>query len=152
MEIINFTNELLNDIVDIEKASFERPWTKKMFEDAGNKVAGGNTAGGYAVRFKAAVENGKTFGYCVYQILGDEAEILNIAVSPDLRKKGFGKAILEHILNDALKSGAKTVFLEVRESNAPAIGLYLSFGFEKFGTRKKYYISEDAILLRKNLQ
>ena len=143
MEIVSFSNKYLKDIIDIEKESFERPWTRDMFI---------SSATNEAITFKAAVENGETAGFCIFWIVGGETEILNIAIAPKFRRKKFAQKLLEYIIESSRKQGSSSIFLEVRESNEPAINLYLSNGFEKIGIRKKYYIDEDAIVLRKSLE
>lgn len=143
MEIVSFSNKYLKDIIDIEKESFKRPWTGDMFI---------SSATNEAITFKAAVENGETAGFCIFWIVGGETEILNIAIAPKFRRKKFAQKLLEYIIESSHKQGSSAIFLEVRESNEPAINLYLSNGFEKIGIRKKYYIDEDAIVLRKSLE
>lgn len=78
----------------------------------------------------------------------DEFEILNIAVHPSERGKGYGRRILQMALQIALKMGIKTVVLEVRRSNFKAISLYQSCGFVHSGIRPKYYPDnkEDAFI------
>jgi ribosomal-protein-alanine N-acetyltransferase len=142
VEIIDFSAFYLDDIAEIEKKSFLRPWTQDMFL---------SSAANEAIHFKVAVENGKTVGYCVFWIVGGETEILNIAVDPALRGKSYGRQILECVCEISKKSGSKAIFLEVRQSNCAALGLYGAFGFEQIGIRKKYYINEDAIVMRKQL-
>lgn len=79
-----------------------------------------------------------------------EAEIFNIAVQPELRQHGLAKKLLSEVLALVKKRGVVIVFLEVRTSNLPAIGLYEGLGFTKAGMRKKYYADtgEDALILR----
>ena len=143
MEIADFSNEHLEAIVNIENESFSRPWTEDMFlSSAANGV----------INFKVAVENGETAGFCIFWIVGGETEILNIAVAPKFRRRMLGKQLLDYICQSARQHKSHAVFLEVRQSNVPAIKLYASGGFEKIGIRKKYYIDEDAIVLRKNIK
>lgn len=140
MEIKNFSNTFLDDIIKIEKQSFKNPWTKEMFL---------SSAKNEAVDFKVMAENGVVAGYCISQTVCDEMEILSIAVAPEFRRRSLGKDLLKSALEEAKNKKAATAFLEVRESNNIAINLYLSLGFDKIGIRKKYYTDEDAIVLRK---
>ncbi len=78
-----------------------------------------------------------------------EAEILNLAVLPQNRQKGIASRLVRHLLARWLQQKVQRIFLEVRESNAPAIRFYHKMGFEELGRRKKYYShpDEDALIL-----
>ena len=93
-------------------------------------------------------------GFLVAQYLAPEWELENIVVTPTARRKGLGKRLLEAFFTAANKINSTAVFLEVRESNAPARTLYEKTGFEQTGRRKSYYTnpSEDAILYRLRLR
>ncbi len=82
--------------------------------------------------------------------LGEEAEILAIAVPTKHRRKGYARFLLKNFLRLAQGRGTREVFLEVRESNAAALALYRQFGFEATGRRPNYYRDpmEAALLLR----
>ena len=86
----------------------------------------------------------------VWEVCG-EVSINNIAVSENYRRKGIARALLQKMLSDL--SGADSVTLEVRKSNAAAIALYESFGFERVGERRGFYEkpTEDALLMTKIL-
>lgn len=90
-------------------------------------------------------------GYFCGQIILDEAEVHRIAVSPELRGRGYGQVLLEDFLAQAKGAGATSVLLEVRAGNSPAIGLYEKNGFVKIGVRRGYYQKpkEDAWILQK---
>lgn len=83
----------------------------------------------------------------VYHTL-DELEILNLAVRPEERRKGFGRRILGMALQVARKMGMQKVLLEVRVGNHAAIGLYQDSGFRQVGVRPCYYTDtgEDALI------
>ncbi len=97
----------------------------------------------------AALENGSLVGFGGYFAAADQADILDVAVSPTHRRRGIARALMETVLGDARKNGVETVFLEVRTSNAPAIALYTALGFTPCGKRKNYYTAprEDALLM-----
>jgi len=135
----------LDDIVEIERASFGDPWSRSLFFDA---------LFGKHARFDAAVDAaGAVYGYLVAQIVADEAEVLNLAVAPDRRRTGAGARLLRGFLDDARAQGVTTVHLDVRESNAAARALYARFGFAEVGRRRGYYREpvEDALVLRTDL-
>ena len=91
----------------------------------------------------------KIVAYSVVFVAGDEGDLANIAVLPRCRGEGLGGALLDEILKKAFSDGASQMFLEVRESNSPAIGLYRSRSFTEIGKRKRYYKNptEDAVLM-----
>ena len=127
-------------IAEIERLCFSTPWSEEAFASqlTSNPV------------FKVLTVDGEIAGYAVIdtQIL-PESELFNIAVSPEYRGKGLSKLLMDSALADARKRGAETVLLEVRASNAAAIGLYEKYGFVQNGVRKGYYScpKEDAILM-----
>ena len=84
-------------------------------------------------------KNGQVAGVLQWRNLGEEVEILDLAVDPARRRQGYAAFLLRNFLQDASRSAAKKVFLEVRESNAAAIALYQKFGFQISGRRPNYY-------------
>lgn len=80
----------------------------------------------------------------------DEAQILNIAAHPEYRGRGLGKAITKKLIDEARARGITFVTLEVRRSNAVAIGLYSSLGFAEVGVLKNYYRrpTEDGLIMK----
>jgi len=79
-------------------------------------------------------------------LVQDELHVLNIATDPAHRRRGHARALLEHALRFAVERGVRIVLLEVRRSNAPAIGLYRKLGFSAMGLRARYYSDdEDAV-------
>ena len=89
-------------------------------------------------------------GYVIARAVAGEAEILNLAVAPEARGRGLGGGLLDAMLDLLRRSEVGEVFLEVRQGNVPARGLYHSRGFEVVGQRAKYYRHpvEDTIVLR----
>jgi ribosomal-protein-alanine N-acetyltransferase len=81
----------------------------------------------------------------------DEGHILNIAIHPEYRNKGFGSLLIKFSLDYLLKNSGRIMTLEVRKSNIQAIALYRKFGFRVVGIRKNYYISdrEDALVMER---
>jgi [ribosomal protein S18]-alanine N-acetyltransferase len=95
----------------------------------------------------------KLLGFAAYHWVLDEAELRNIAVDPAHQRQGLGRALLEEATRRLLAAGVKRIYLEVRASNQPALGLYFSLGFRTLSVRKEYYRSpvEDAIVLESDL-
>lgn len=99
-------------------------------------------------------EDGKMAACVMGTALLGEGEILHIATKPEYRGRGYGAALLNAVLDTMRGVGTETVFLEVRESNVPAIKLYEKCGFIYAGRRKRYYRNpmEDAVLMMRHLQ
>lgn len=93
-------------------------------------------------------EDGEVVGYVIVENVLDEGCLTSIAVRADKRGKGLGKRLLCTALGE---SKAASVYLEVMETNAPAIALYKACGFEKAGERKKYYGDLSALIMRREL-
>ena len=132
----------IDAIARVENACFSTPWSIDAIkhEICENKLA----------NFMIACdEENNIVGYIGIWTLLDECQINKIAVMPEKRKIGIGKAILNHVLEFTRDIGVKNWYLEVRESNTAAQALYRSAGFSSVGTRKNYYINpvEDAVLM-----
>jgi len=133
------------EVIGIERASYQFPWTEGIFYDC-LRVA-------YLCR--VAVQDQRIVGYAVMSMGAGEAHILNLCVREDSRQAGVGRRLIRYLLVQAEHAGMAEAFLEVRPSNAIAIGLYESLGFEQVGTRRGYYQAaggrEDAAVLRLRL-
>ncbi len=92
-------------------------------------------------------------GFLIARQVADEAEVLNVAVLTEARRKGQASALLAAAFDQFRNSGVTRVFLEVRESNHPAIAFYRKHGFILSGRRKAYYRDpiEDALCLQMKL-
>ena len=103
-------------------------------------------------RCTVALEDGKAIGFLAFEQIADEGSIVEVAVSPDHRRRGIASALICEALQ--VCEGLRTVFLEVREGNAPAVALYESLGFERIAVRRGYYDKpkENAIIMRKNYE
>jgi len=129
-------------ILSIERIAFSDPWTADAFR---------SMLGQDHVLTTVAERDGRLVGYSVAWAVGDEAELANLAVAPEHRGTGVAKRLLDHLLDDLDARGGATIYLEVRDSNAPAQGLYRSRGFTAAGRRKGYYRkpTEDAVVMRR---
>lgn len=80
-----------------------------------------------------------------------EGDITSVAVDENFRRKGLAQRLIAEFEN-LLPDNTENIFLEVRESNAPAIKLYEKCGFEKLSVRKNFYINprENAVVMIKN--
>ena len=129
------------ELASLERLCFDLPWTEQAFTEA---FAG---APFFAYGIPEESRTGLA-GYIAVYHTPDEVEILNIAVRPEYRRRGFGHLLMATALQDAAETGILRAVLEVRVSNAPAIGLYESFGFRRAGRRRGYYhdTGEDALI------
>ena len=91
----------------------------------------------------------KYVAFLIYQLLYEKAEVIDIFVLDEYRRKGIAKALLNEMLKDKT---IKSVTLEVKESNKNAIMLYNSLGFNEVAKRKGYYNGEDALLMLKEVK
>ena len=89
-------------------------------------------------------EEGQVQGFVDIKILYDEADLMHIAVSQELRGQGIGAKLLAHAIEEA---EGKAIALEVRQSNFKAINLYEKYDFKKESVRKNYYHGEDAEIM-----
>jgi [ribosomal protein S18]-alanine N-acetyltransferase len=139
--------EDLDEVLGIERASFSMPWSRGAFlyEMQQNRVA----------RCWVAREaTGRVAGYlCLWEV-ADEVHITNVAVRPELRRRGIARSLLGSVLDDARGRRFKIVVLEVRPSNQHAVSLYESFGFRVVGRRRGYYYDtgEDALVMEVGLR
>lgn len=127
------------EIAVMEEAAFSDPWSEKSLESALSDELN---------IFLADVSDGKVRGYIIGSCDGFSGYIERIAVGNEFMRCGVGTLLL-NAFRDALPETAESISLEVRASNAPAIGLYGSFGFERAGVRRGMYASpkEDGIVM-----
>lgn len=129
-----------------ERASYSHPWSQGIFQDC------------LRTDYHCWVlERAKqVVGHGILQVAVGEAHILNLCIHPDHQGTGLGRALLRRLLSEATQRNADTAFLEVRESNRPAIRLYEALGFNEIGRRRHYYPAargrEDAIMMARALQ
>jgi tRNA threonylcarbamoyl adenosine modification protein YeaZ/ribosomal-protein-alanine acetyltransferase len=127
-------------LLDIERNLFPSPWTQWMFRaEINNEIC-------FAI---VARLEGRIVGYGLLNYIGEEAHLMNLAVTPEIQNLGIGSAMLIRLLEFGSQRGVKKVTLEVRPSNTAARELYRKFGFEQVGIRKKYYTetNEDGLIL-----
>ena len=132
----------LAEVVVIEQAATEFPWSLKNFQDC---LKAGYQAWGYSN------EIGEIIGFTILQKVVDELHLLNICVRQEFQGKGMGDFILNSIIDYAKDSSFSLIVLEVRASNSRAQKLYSKVGFNEISLRKDYYPAlkgyEDAILM-----
>lgn len=105
-------------------------------------------------RYRGATVDGQLAGYAIYGFEGDAFHLMNIAVSPEHRRRGVASALMDDFMAEAHAFVAPDVWLEVAVNNDAARALYEAYGFEVVRVRKKYYQPEgiDAVVMRRELQ
>lgn len=134
----------IDDIMEIEEMSFPTPWTRRLFEE----TLGSPISSSFVLE-----KGGRVLGYIILYWVLDEAHILNIAIHPRFRRKGYAARLIRYVLGHCEAQGVRNFFLEVREGNVAALGLYQQIGFEQIGRRKNYYAetNEDALVMHLSL-
>jgi len=151
----------LEAILEIEQQSFNRPWNRISFLEELSHAYSFH----YVVRLSSdshfspltshfPLPASQLIAYIFFHIIADEMEILKIAADPRIRGRGIGFRMVAESLRLAEQKGAVTSFLEVRESNRPAVNLYHKSGFQIIGRRPGYYpeTKEDALVMMKMLK
>ena len=140
MQIILMRAEHTARLAELEKLCFSEPWSENaLLEEIDNPAA----------YFIAAVDGNEVLGYGGMHTVFGENYIDNIAVFPEYRGRGVGRAVTQALVEKAKADNGVFITLEVRASNTPAITLYTSLGFETVGVRKRFYTEpeEDAVLM-----
>ncbi|MCL2048930.1 MAG: ribosomal protein S18-alanine N-acetyltransferase [Defluviitaleaceae bacterium] len=132
----------VDQMYEIEKEAFSIPWTKTSIAY--------EISQDMCICF-VAIQGERVIGHVYMRHIMDEGEIINIAVRQTERSKGVAGFLLKALLKAAKECNIKSITLEVRESNFPAISLYKKFGFTNQGIRKEYYSQpfEDGIIMGK---
>jgi [ribosomal protein S18]-alanine N-acetyltransferase len=140
---VPLTPTQLDDVMKIEFEIYPFPWTRRNFEDA---LRAGNTA------WALLDARRRMIAYAVAMLAVDEAHVLNLSVAAPFQRQGYGWKMLEWIAQRSRDYGARSLLLEVRPSNEPALRLYRRYGFERIGLRPGYYPAalgrEDAVVMR----
>jgi ribosomal-protein-alanine N-acetyltransferase len=135
----------LDEVFAIEQNAHISPWSKGIFSDC-IKV-------GYDCLVLA--KKRQVQGFTIARMAAGECHLLNLCIAKDAQRKGFGEALLQHVIKKA-KKDCQVIMLEVRPTNIKAIRLYQKYQFTEIGYRKNYYTNpdnshEDAIVLSKTL-
>lgn len=136
------SDEDLDRVAALEAASFTNPWTREMLA---RELSQSDVAQVYVLR----LPDRPVAAFCACWILFDELHINTIAVDARLRRQGLATALMQHVLAEAARAGARRATLEVRASNDAARRLYERLGFTVAGRRRGYYTNpdEDALIL-----
>jgi ribosomal-protein-alanine N-acetyltransferase len=141
LEIRRLSYSDLPQVIAVERRAFPTPWSLAMFVLELSKPSG---------VCLAAERDGTVVGHLICSRYDTVWHLMNIAVDPDLRRRGIATALLSALLA-RIDDGSDSVqlTLEVRPTNRSAIALYERFGFRSAGTRPRYYQDngEDALIM-----
>lgn len=142
----NMTHEDLADVSDMERRSYDFPWSHGVFRDC-------LLAGYHCIVLE---RDERPIGYGILSVAAGEAHILNLCVDPGFRAHGYGERLLDEMLTMARGADVNEIFLEVRPSNEAALALYRKKGFHQVASRPSYYQAtdgrEDAAVLARKLR
>ena len=144
MEIVRMSEAHVAEIAALERECFSLPWSEASIRsELRNELS----------LWLVAVEDGRVLGYVGSQTVLGESDMMNLAVRPDFRRRGIGRALVEALCEALRVEKAVSLTLEVRASNEAAKALYAALGFTSVGCRPRYYSrpTEDAELFRKEL-
>lgn len=132
----------LDKIIEVERASFGHPYSKKFLTYLLKREG----------QINLVAEDKEIIGYSSARIEGKLGHILSIAVRPNRRREGIGTKLMQATLN-SLQGKCKSLFLEVRESNKKGQKFYSALSFKKKGVKENYYANgENAIIYRKTFR
>ena len=145
IEICQIDESMLDGVAELESLCFSSPWSKESLALLTGVAAMGICAVG---------ESGRVYAYVGMLIVLDEGQITNVAVHPEMRRRGLGESVVSALIESAVKKGIVSFSLEVRESNVGAISLYEKLGFSVAGVRKGFYTQpkENALVMIKNIE
>ena len=124
----------LVEVLAIENASYDFPWTEGIFRDC--------LSNQYVCNLY--VKQKIILAYTVSQYIVDECHLLNLCVRQTARGKGLGEKMVQYLMNQARQNDIGSIFLEVRMSNTAAINLYEKLSFNEIGLRRDYYPARNG--------
>ena len=142
MEFTVMNETHVAQVAELEKLCFSDPWSlRSITSELSNPLS----------LWVVAVTGDTVVGYVGSQSVMGEADMMNLAVVPEHRRQGVGRRLVEELVSRLAANQVKSLTLEVRASNDPAIALYDEMGFRAVGRRPGYYRNpkEDAMILRK---
>jgi ribosomal-protein-alanine N-acetyltransferase len=133
----------MTEVMATERAAYETGWPSTAFE----RELTQNAMARYVVLREG--ESGRLAGFGGLWLMVEEAHVVTVAVLPEVRRNGYGAAIVHGLMNVAIENGMSVATLEVRTSNQAARALYGRYGFYEVGLRKRYYSDnhEDAVIM-----
>jgi ribosomal-protein-alanine N-acetyltransferase len=138
--------EDVEDILPIAATALLNPWSKNMFfEELAQPFSHC-----FLLSRESDASKGIPIGFICFRNLGEESELLHIAVAPYHRQKGLAKKLMEFYFDFCYQRGVKKYYLEVHPQNIPALRLYQSFAYQPIGKRKNFYQGKyDALVMER---
>lgn len=135
----------LEEVLVNERRGYTHPWGEGIFRDC---IKSGYDC--WVLEYA-----GRLIGHGILSVAADESHLLNVCIHPDQQGNGYGRILVEFMIECARLKNAQSLFLEVRPSNVVAYKLYEALGFNEIGIRENYYPAyigrEDALVLAKEL-
>lgn len=146
------TMESAGALASLHEEDSVRPWTEAEFA----ALLGQDTVFGFAAR-EVGKPQGRILGFVLARLAAGEGEILTVVTARSHRRQGIGWLLMDAVLRELHSQRAEALFLEVDETNAPAIALYRRLGFHQVGHRPNYYRSVEhgptgALVMRRDLR
>jgi ribosomal-protein-alanine N-acetyltransferase len=134
------THEDMPAVIALEQAAFRNPWSPELLR----RELDHDWSTILLVEEPQPGDQKRLMGLAIFWIVQDEVHVLNVAVAPEHRRRGVGRAVMDEVLARGRHRRCCLATLEVRRSNEAALGLYKSLGFRTVGVRPNYYVDEDA--------
>ncbi|MFO7728654.1 MAG: ribosomal protein S18-alanine N-acetyltransferase [Desulfonatronovibrio sp.] len=143
-QVLPIEDKNLPELVSLERQCFAQPWSVDQYR---------RFTGLDHFKILGVFEHGELRSYISFYFMPEEAEIINLGVHPECRKRGMATSLVRSAVELCRKAELKSIFLEVRPSNVAALNLYQRFGFKEMAIRKNYYPDnmEDALVLQLDL-
>ncbi|WP_113338598.1 GNAT family N-acetyltransferase [Rhizobium cremeum] len=153
-EIVPMTAEHCAEVAGLHAQRFARPWNDGEFLSL---LLQPSSFGFVMWQTNTLIFKAPLAGFVLAREVAGEAEILTIAVNEKTARFGLGWRLMQAAMREARSRGGETMFLEVDDGNAPALGLYRKLGFERAGERPAYYADENgrrssALVMRRDLR
>ena len=138
--------EDLPAVLAIEQVAFRHPWSPELVK---RELTHEWSTILLAEELDPRSGGMRLLGFSIFWVVHDELHVLNVATSPDHRRRGVGRSLMDATLCWAREKKCKLATLELRKSNEAALQLYKSLSFKQVGVRRKYYVDEgeDAIVM-----
>ena len=143
-DFVQLTVDHLEQILEIERASFANPWSVKDF---------GHAVCDRSAFCKGLEVGGELRGYAVGYAIGAEFHLANFAIAPAHRRRGWASDLLRYLIGQVLWMGCSECTLEVRSSNSVAVAFYKMHQFQQIGMHPQYYENpqEDALIMKRRI-